>query len=529
MKKLISLLLACIFVFMTCSAALAADTDDGCNCGYTPIIDIKGTSIYKDTTDLSKGLAEKQFSDKSGLASSATKISTALAGALVTDNWDNYCDVLYDEIITVYDGYALNNDGEIANNSGIDPYYSIDNAVARVYENGKNYHIEQKDNILMYEYLYDSRLDPIENAAMLKRYIDAVKEVTGHDKVAILGRCAVCVILNVYLNDYGTDDLESVIFYNSIADGCELIDAWFTGEVKFDSEGLNNYVYEYSGTSPLLDLVIAGVEASEYSGLLGSSTDLLQKIYNKVSSNVVPRLVRDIFGTCPGYYSYVSADKYEKAKSFVLGDNADGKYDKLIAKIDNYNYNYKSKTKETIKKAVADGVHVYIVAKYNRQMYPLIEDSSVLGDDTISLYKQTFSGATCSKTGETLSDEYIASADAKYISPDKMVDASTGILPDHTWYLRDLPHMDYPDTLDPYMMRLLRSEDYVTINTYEDMPQFMLYNKTDSSFTAMTDENAPDATSGRPEKSFFGVLRDIFKKLINLLKSFFAKITGSVN
>lgn len=519
MKKLISILLALTVVFTICVPTAAAADQDDCNCGYTPVIDIKGTAIYKDTENLELGKAEKEVSGgKDAVIEASVNISKAFAGAMLTDKWDNYCDVLYDEIIPIYDQYALNNDGEIGNKSGIDPYYSTENAIARVYEGGKERHINEKDNILMYEYLYDSRLDPLVNAAKLKQYVDAIKEVTGHKKVAILGRCAVCVILNSYFLTYGWDDIESVIFYNSIACGAEVADAWFTGEVLIDSAGLNRYAYEKLGLSPVYDLLVSAIEASEYSGLLKKGTDFVQKIFDKVAPNLIPRLIRDIFGTCPGWYSYISPEKFEKAKSFILGDNADGKYDKLIAKIDNYNYNFKEKARSVVEAMAADGVHVYIVAKYNNQMYPMLQDSAILGDDTISVYKQTYNGATCSEIGKTLSEDYIASANKKYLSPDKMIDSSTGALPDHTWYMRDLAHMDYPLSLDTYMLRLMRSESYADINTYEDMPQYMRYDKSEDKFVPMNDENAPSADEGRPS----GKPIQIFK---NFVVRFFALIS----
>lgn len=517
MKKLVSVLLVLALFFSVCVPAFAADPDE-CNCGYTPVIDIKGTTIYKDTENLAAGKAEKEISGgKDAVIETSVNISKAFAKAMITDKWDEYCDVLYDEIIPIYDQYALNNDGEIGNKSGIDPNYSIDSVIARAYAGGRERHINEKDNILMYEYLYDSRLDPLENAAMLKRFVEAVKEVTGHKKVSILGRCAVCVILNTYFLTYGWDDVESVIFYNSIACGAEVADAAFSGEVFLDSSSLNRFAYEFLGFSPVLDLMISVVEASEYAGVLEKGTDFVQKIYNKVAPNIMPRLLRDIFGTCPGWYSYISPEYYEKCKSFILGDNADGKYDKLIAKIDNYNYNFKTKAREVLEDMADDGVHVYVVAKYNNQMYPTIKNSTILGDDTISVYKQTYNGATCAEISKTLSEDYIAGADKKYISPDKMIDSSTGVLPEHTWYMRDLAHMDYPQSLDPYMLRLMRSEDYVSIETYEDMPQYLRYIDSEDKFVPMNEENAPAADEGRPSG-------DIVKIFINYVKRFFALI-----
>ena len=147
----------------------------------------------------------------------------------------------------------------------------------------------------------------------------------------------------------------------------------------------------------------------------------------------------------------------------------------------------------------------------------MLKNSEILGDDTISVYKQTYNGATCADISKNLSDEYIATADRRFVSPDKMIDSSTGVLPEHTWYMRDLAHMDYPLSLDPYMLRLMRSESYVSIDTFEDMPQYMRYIKSEDKFVPMNEENAPSADEGRPSN-------DPVRILINFIKRFFALI-----
>lgn len=501
---------------------------DGCACGNTPVIYIKGrTVIYKDTENLEAGKAEKEVSGgKDAVIETTVNISKAFTGAMITDNWDNYCDVLYEEIMPIYDQYALNDDGEIGNKSGINPEWSIESILKRAYEGGKERHIAEKDNIFMYEFQYDMRLDPLVNAVNLRKLVEAVKEITGHKKVNILGRCEGGVIENAYFSLYGWDDIESAVIYNSIACGTEVADACFSGEIFVDSTSLNRFAYEFLGMSPILDLLLSVVDASEYAGMLGNLTDFIQKVYNKVAPNLMPRLIRDIFGKCPGWYSLISPDYYEKCKNFILGDNADGKYDKLIEKIDNYNYNHKVNARSIVEKMAADGVHVYLITKYNYQMYPVIENRSLLGDSTVSLYKQTYEGATCSEIGKTLGEDYLATADKKFVSPDKMIDASTGVLPEHTWFVRNMSHEMYPDSFNPYLLRLMRSEVYADGNTFEDIPQWLLYSKTSDTFTGINEDNAPSADENRPSNNPLQMLKDFIKRFINFIKYLFEKITS---
>lgn len=518
MKKILSTVLAAVLILTALLPSASALFENGCDCGYTPIIYIKGrTMIYKDVDDLSKGKAEKETSGgDEAIKDAAVNISKAFAKAVATDKWDNYCDVLYEEIMPLYDQYALNDDGEIDNKSGIDPNWNIENILKRVYEGGKNRHIEAKDDVFAYEFQYDIRIEPEANAANLRKLVEAVKEVSGHDKVSIIGRCEGGVIENAYFNIYGWDDIEDVIVYNSIAAGSEVADAAFSGKFTVDAESLNRFLNEFSGTSSLIDLGLAVAQIMNYNGVLAHFTGFVQTIYDKVAPNLMPRLIRDIFGKCPGWYSMISPDRFEECKSFVLGDNADGKYDKLIAKIDNYNYNYKVNAKNVLEQMEKDGVDVHIIVKYNNQMYPVVENNDMLGDGVVSVSHQTM-GATTAGIMKTLSDEYLQNADSAFISPDKMIDASTGILPTHTWYVRDLPHDNYPNEFNPFMLKLIRYDGYADIYTFEDMPQWMIFSKSDGNTFKPLTSDGPSATDNRPEKSFFKILFNFIKKIIAFL------------
>lgn len=531
MKKAISLLMSVLLILTVMIPAVSVSAVDGCACGNTPVIYIKGrTMIYKDTENPDAGLAEKNFpKDKKEIARMTYTIATAFAKAMATDKWEDYSNVLYEEIIPMYDQYALNNDGEIDNKSGIRPEWSIDNILKRAYEGGKQRHIAEKDNIFMYEFQYDMRLDPLYTAKNLRKLVEAVKEITGHKKVNILGRCEGGVIENAYFSLYGWDDVESAVIYNSIACGTEVADACFSGEIFVDSASLNRFVYEFLGLSPVLDLILTAVDASEYAGMLENVTDFVQMVQDKVGPLLFPRLIRDIYGKCPGWYSLISPDYFEKSKSFVLCDNADGKYDKLIEKIDNYNYNYKVNARKVLENMAADGVHVYVITKYNYQMYPVIENRSLLGDSTVSLYKQTYEGATCSDITKTLDKDYLATADRKFISPDKMIDVSTGVLPEHTWFVRNMSHEMYPDSFNPYLLRLMRSEVYADGSTFEDMPQWLLYTKSTDTFTGINEENAPAANENRPSGNPVQMLKDFIARFINFIKYIIEKISAKVN
>ncbi|MBR6567662.1 MAG: hypothetical protein IKK60_03320 [Clostridia bacterium] len=546
MKKVLSFALAVIMIFSVMPMAFAEEGYK-CDCGVTPIIYVKGrTNIYKDRfSELNdENMAETNFSGGTeSIIESSANIISSLGAALLTDEWDDYCDVLFEEIRPAYDQYKLNNDGEKDEGSktGIDPYWDADNIIKRFEtENVRYGHKHNATYWAQYmQFQYDMRLDPRENAKDLKRVIDAAKEYTGHDKINIICRCEGNVIVNAYFNMYTEEakqDIESVIMYNSIASGAEIADELYSNKVDLDAEAMNRFINGFLDTSPVLDLVKQTVNLATYAGILEGGLDWVKEIYDKISLNLMPRLIREIFGTCPGWWGMVSADAVEEAKAFILEtDNADGKYDKLIQKIDEYNV-YKKNVRNILEELQASGVKVYVITKYGEQIYPVIESADILGDGVVSLYKQSFNGATTAKMNTTLDEDYIKEridlGFGEFISADKKVDASTAAFTEHTWYIRNLPHHNYPWVVETFMIDILSYDGYADVNSFGDKyTRFMNFTATDDKphgydngiLLPLTEGNKDDIKDTTDTSSRFVVL---VKFLTALIKFFTSLLIG---
>lgn len=220
-------------------------------------------------------------------------------------------------------------------------------------------------------------------------------------------------------------------------------------------------------------------------------------------------------------------------------DNADGKYDKLIEKIDAYN-EYKKNSRGILEELQQSGVKVHIIAKYGEQIYPVIENADLLGDGVVSLTKQTFNGATTSKINTTLDKDYIAdrieAGYGSYISADEKVDASTAAFADHTWYIKNLAHPDYPWSMEFMMCDILNYDGYATVNDLPEYTQFMHYEETYElifnftepalvgKLTPLTEENANDTPDTTDTSSRFAVLIKFLTALINFFTSLLSNI-----
>ncbi len=549
MKKFLSLILAAVMILSVMPVAMASDGYK-CNCGVTPIIYVKGrTNIYKDryAEPTSENMAETNLTGGTeAIIESSANIISSFGAALITDKWNDYCDVLFEEITPIYDQYKLNNDGEKdeGNKSGIHHLWDVDQIIAgfREVSNVREAHTKNAKNWAQFmQFQYDMRLDPRENAKDLKKLIDATKELTGHDKINIICRCEGNVIVNAYFNMYTEDakqEIESVIMYNSIASGAEIADELYSNKVNLDAEALNRFISGFLDTSPVLDLVKETVNLATYLGLVDGGLDFVKDIYDKIALNLMPRLIREIFGTCPGWWGMVSPEAVEEAKAFVLeSDNEDGKYDKLIEKIDEYNV-YKKNARNILEELQQSGVKVYIIAKYGEQIYPVIESADMLGDGVVSLHKQTFSGATTSKINTTLEEAYIKEridlGFEEYISADKKVDASTAPFADHTWYIKNLPHHDYPWSVEFMMCDILNNGGYTTVNDIEKYPRFihfeptkeLIFNFTEpvdvGILTPLTEENKDSASFDTDTTSRFVVLIKFLTALLRFITSLLA-------
>ena len=89
-------------------------------------------------------------------------------------------------------------------------------------------------------------------------------------------------------------------------------------------------------------------------------------------------------------------------------------------------------------------------------------------------------GAYAANIGETLPEDYkqanthCSNPEHKHISPDRVVDASTGLLPDTTFYFNGQKHEQTAlnDTILKLALRLLEDDSIQDVYSNPDFPQF---------------------------------------------------------
>ena len=493
MKKTLSVLLAvllCLSALAPAVYALDSELD-------YPVIYIRGRGrelVDKDGNIVYDG--EDHILD--AVKDNADVIIRELAKAVVTGNYDSYCDALYNIIAPGYQAYIPDDNGNDQQGLTVLP-----NEYTK---------IESNYNVGDYAFVYDWRLDPFYSAEQLHDFIAYVKEMTGKDKVNILTRCYGSNILSAYIASYDLDDVEHIIYYASAAKGVASCGALMAGKLELDPKVVDDFATGFFDNSdPSDELISALVTALYYAKTLGFATSTVEAIYKKVKNDLMPRLMLDTIGRDPSYWAMVGDEYYEDAKKLVFGDETE-RFAGLIEKIDNYHYNVMNKLEDLLVDTVNKGVKCTIIGKYNVPLYPIFDASYLQADDTVELSKQTF-GATSADFGQTLSSAYLSSVsqeNMKYISSDKKVDASTCLFPDNTWFIRDCAHLVWPSDIHDFVMTLFHSKGEVKVGDIEEFPQFLEVDKNEN-VTPLGDKSKSD---GRFNK-------EPFTNLFKLLKAFF--------
>lgn len=519
-KKLLSVVLSLAIILVTfafsasTSAADAPGTD-------IPLIYVVGTGAHliADNPDRTTRKIFPLQLPENFIMDTVKENIDVFAKAVLTQEWDEFCDVAYGIVSPLYADLMLDKNGNPRDNSRVD-VSSIDR-INPTKTNGK-YATEQ------FMFYYDWRIDPYVTAEKLHNYIEAVLAATGETEVALLGRCLGDCITAAYMEKYDGEYVKDYISYASALNGAEFCTKAFCGEIYLDADGIERFVYdiEISTDSTISELIQAVVTVLNETYGLDLLAWSVNNVYPDIYLNLVPRLLRDMYGNFPAYWAMVSDEDYDKAKETVFYGVDKAEYATFIERIDNYHYNVQVKAPEMFKEFRDNGVNVANITKYGYQTLPVVKDADVLSEDFCTVYKASM-GATTATIDTTLSDDYIAAAQAngtdKYISPDKQIDASTCALPDTTWFIKNMKHANFPESINRLFDKIINIDGF---NVFSDAnyPQFLVYDDEASEIYPMTPDNMN--TTERYNPDFFEALKKILEFLFNLIRNSIADSIG---
>lgn len=474
LKKSISLLLALVMAISLAVPALAADKNDA-----NPVLIISGFVEY---TLVDPATGASAFGDTNAIMNTVSGVLPSLLTLLGSNktqaDYDTFCDTALPLVNQLFDKIACNPDGTVKY-PDVTLKAQTKGSLAKL---GTDYVMQadafDKEIILgladavgadkVYAYGLDWRLDPLVVADDINDWIQMIKAETGYDKVSLAGVSMGGAMVSAYVAKYGTDDLSNITMISSAFTGLEYVGKLFTGGVSIDEQGLYNMIDEAVSTD-ILSNILGSTD------ILPQAIGLVDELVAAVGDRVYSECLIPSFGYNPGFWTFVPADYYEDAKAFMFARMNATEEQKATfeAKIDAY-HNIQANIKTILKDAQKDGVSVAIISNYNFQMPPVSAASSMTGDQVIET-RHTSGYATCANISETLPASY---KNSKYVSPDRMIDASTCYLPDQTWFIKNMKHVDFSNEKNQceFYAWVMTADKQITVNDNPDYPQFMVYN-----------------------------------------------------
>ena len=475
MKKLLSVLMAIVMIFTITVPAFAAQktATEAENYDGNPVIIVRGI----DFAGLTFENGEKALNVSASTIFSA--LMDGFMGMLKIKTVDSVLDGAFLAAKEIFDPISCDKEGN-------SKYYNV--SMKQYPESMANYPefvatlpdggeegivktaIDKYGAGNTYFFTYDWRKTPEQIADELHGYVQTARRNSGKDKVNIICASMGGMVTTAYFYYYGTYDVESAVFLSGAQNGTYVCGDALNGRIVFDGDVLVKFINGATGDNFFLKVFIGIFD------MLGV-VDFIADVANDMVSSSFDRgndlMLRDSLGAFCGFWALCPDADFESGVENIFGGHEE-EYPVLLEKIDGVK-KFVFSTEETLKGAMDDGVKISFVSNYNSGLAPVYERANLNGDNVLEA-ELTSNFATIAPLGETLSKGYIENADPQYISPDNVIDASTAVFKDNTWFVKDAPHVaaDYRTGFSEFTFTLLESETQPTINSFEKYPQFMI-------------------------------------------------------
>lgn len=479
-KRILSIALSAV---MLLGCVLPAFAVYSCKCGNSPLIVVSGMGAFPLVENAGTENERQVFApDKDMILKFVKDIAGPVALFALNRDYAKLGDGIIPAVKELFEPLACKGDGSSKYNVSAYIYpESMDNYPEFI--NNKDFTVNEgavvraaADKIgadHVYFFNYDWRLDPMEHAKDLRKYVEKAKRETGHSKVSLAGLSMGGTIIASYLALYGSDDIDNFTMLSSAFTGTTIVSDLFNGKVEINKDGLIRILKELVGNEGVNFLFDALDKAGIFDILVNFADSL---IYN-LKGRVYDEVFQDTFITMPSMWDLIALEDYENAKDYLLSSDTDAA---LIYKADSYHYAVQTKLPQLFREAMENGTKVNIVSHYNMQGVPVTPSYKEQNDNVIDT-KYTSGYAVCAYLDETLPEGYkqqntvCADKTHNHISADRIIDASTCMLPEQTWFLKNLKHVGYMynSQVMEFIMALCLGDEQYTVENMEPYSQFM--------------------------------------------------------
>ena len=284
---------------------------------------------------------------------------------------------------------------------------------------------------MLYCFNYSAFSFTFDNSDALNDFINNyVLPQTGKDKVVLVPMSMGASVVSAYLHDYGTDEKVSKVV--------SIVGAWQGSDVIAD---LIDLAYAEDAPEKLYNGIVSDLVGEPWGYLVNVILRIFPKsTLRSIIDELLNSVVENLILKTPSLFGIVPPDRYEKIRKERLEGNPDLAY--IMEQTDRY-YEVQKELKNTITDLYENhGVDFFFIAGYglgfgeyssDYEFFQFLASADTTNSDEIIEISSTVPFATCVTKGTSFSDEYLASHDSKYITPDKSVDLSTSLFPDRTW------------------------------------------------------------------------------------------------
>jgi len=336
----------------------------------------------------------------------------------------------------------------------------------------RRFRIEERDpragEDTIYYFAYDSFGNNAFNTRQLADYIRAVSAKHGGSKVSLVPISLGGTLIVSLLEDYYDETvplLKNVVFVVPAADGTTIVGDLYTKGLSTDNQNL------YRDMIPSLVPGWLGY-------LLNMALRLLPKrVLHGVLDTVLDSLVGDYLRHNTTMWSLVPAEYYQTARDLWLQGEENAA---VRGQTDRYHQAQLNSRDNIQRMRNEDDVRVYDICNYDVPLYAIAGSYTKVNADSVIHLSGASLGATSGYVGTPLPSGYVSEnpqctdTSHNHMSPDGIVDASTGAIPCQTWYFKGGWHDHTPrnDLAMQLVIRLATSSEYETVYSMDAWPQF---------------------------------------------------------
>ncbi len=492
MKKPVALLLSLVLLlsFLPLFSFAAEQT--------TPVIHIFGfmsCPIYDDPADESS--ARLFPPEKNAILDMVKRLLPAVSSFTVTKNWARFGDRLIPALNDLLLPVGNDEKGDPKGSTGA---RFVRPEKAQIAETGRA------------DFAYDWRDDPFVSARELAAFVDYVADDCGFGKVALECHSYGGIVTLTYLALFGTEKVKSCCFNATAVYGAAFAGELMRGRVRLSADALAAFLEGLFDHTEYEGILRAVVSLFDDMGGLAFLCNFINEMFEHLSSRIWKESIVPVFGNWLSVWSMVPDEAMEDAYAFVFSgirspDTDDGKV--FLGRVKHFNSEIRTR-REARLRAVDDACGLYVVARYGYAGVPLGDIWQANSDGVLNTESESF-GATC----RTFSFSEPPETPLQLIAPNGAIDASTCLFPRQTWFVRNYKHTQKDPAMDAFTATLLRADGQQTVDSLEEYPQFLFFDKTLRALRPDVNQIAAAASWQQDVKK---LLRSLWERFLNLFR-----------